>query len=236
MIDTNIKGLVGMTRSVLPGMVARNRGHVINLGSVAGKKERKERCEVPADLHVYIGSVVFVLICTATSFPPPHRHLSLQGRQRLRRDQGAYMPAKKTPTIHPCSPPAFNHPPPHPSIALRTTPPKSHVSNPRPRNKQAFVRTFSLNLRADLLGTAIRVTNVEPGMCETEFSSIRFGGDTAKAKEVYQGMEPITAEDVAETIFWCATLPAHVNVNTMELMPVSQAFSGFAVARWPSSK
>lgn len=99
---------------------------------------------------------------------------------------------------------------------------------------KAFVKTFSLNLRADLLGTSVRVTNLEPGMCETEFSTVRFEGDQAKAKEVYLGMEPLTAEDVAETIYWSATLPFHVNVNVLEIMPVSQAFAGFAVARRPS--
>ena len=97
---------------------------------------------------------------------------------------------------------------------------------------KAFVTQFSLNLRADLLGKNIRVTNIEPGMAETEFSLVRMHGDAPKAKNVYEGTEPLSAgKDVAETILWCVTRPPHVNVNRIEIMPVSQAFSDFAVHR-----
>ena len=96
---------------------------------------------------------------------------------------------------------------------------------------KAFVRQFSLNLRADLLGTAIRVSSIEPGMCETEFSLVRFQGDGGKAGNVYQGMKPLSADDVALTLESVLRLPAHVNVNAIELMPVQQAFAGFAVDR-----
>jgi 3-hydroxy acid dehydrogenase/malonic semialdehyde reductase len=96
---------------------------------------------------------------------------------------------------------------------------------------KAFVQQFSRNLRADLVGKGIRVTNIEPGMCETEFSKVRFGGDEVQAAAVYQGMQPLSAEDVAEVILWVAMRPPHVNVNQLELMPVSQAWSGFSVHR-----
>ena len=96
---------------------------------------------------------------------------------------------------------------------------------------KAFVTQFSLNLRADLLGKNIRVTSIEPGMCDTEFSLTRFHGDAAKADSVYAGMQPLSADDIANTIFWCITQPAHVNVNRLEIMPVMQAFSAFAVSR-----
>ncbi|MDE1183411.1 bifunctional NADP-dependent 3-hydroxy acid dehydrogenase/3-hydroxypropionate dehydrogenase YdfG [Paraburkholderia sp.] len=146
MIDTNCTGLVQVTRALLPGMVERNRGHVVNLGSVAGT-------------YPYAGGNVY----------------------------GA---------------------------------------------TKAFVRQFSLNLRADLSGTAIRVTDVEPGLCGgTEFSNVRFHGDDAKAANVYQNVQPLTAEDIAESIYWIATRPAHVNVNTIELMPVAQAFAGLSIHR-----
>lgn len=145
MVDTNIKGLLYCTRALLPGMVARDRGHVINIGSVAA--------ETP-----YPGSNVY----------------------------GA------------C---------------------------------KAFVAQFSLNLRADLLGSRVRVTDIEPGLAETEFSVVRFKGDREKAAAVYRGVKPLSAEDVAEAVVWCATLPEHVNVNRLELMPVMQAFAGFAVKR-----
>ncbi|MDR2710505.1 MAG: SDR family oxidoreductase [Burkholderiales bacterium] len=146
MIDTNIKGLVYCTRALLPGMVARGRGHVINLGSVAS--------EWP-----YPGGNVY----------------------------GA---------------------------------------------TKAFVHQLSNNLRADLLGTSVRVTNIEPGMCGgTEFSQVRFHGDEKKAAAVYQGVQPLTAEDIAEAVFWAATLPTHVNVNMMQLMPVCQAYGALAVHR-----
>ena len=145
MIETNCTGLVAVTRAVLPGMVARNRGHVVNVGSVAGA-------------YPYPGGNVY----------------------------GA---------------------------------------------TKAFVRQFTLNLRADLLGTAVRATSIEPGMAETEFSLVRFQGDAARASKVYEGVEPLSADDVAEAILWAVALPAHVNVNAIELMPVQQAFSAFAVSR-----
>jgi 3-hydroxy acid dehydrogenase / malonic semialdehyde reductase len=147
MVDTNCKGLMYVTRAVLPGMVARDRGHVINLGSVAGT-------------YPYPGGSVY----------------------------GA---------------------------------------------SKAFVEQFSLDLRADLVGKRVRVTNIEPGMAETEFSLVRFKGDEARARAVYQGFPALTAADVAEAVFWCATLPAHVNVNRLELMSVMQSFAGFAVKRAP---
>jgi 3-hydroxy acid dehydrogenase/malonic semialdehyde reductase len=146
MVDTNVKGLMYVTRAVLPGMVARKRGHVINLGS------------------------------TAAEFPYPGGNV-----------YGA---------------------------------------------TKAFVYQFSLNLRSDLLGTAVRVTDVEPGLSGgTEFSNIRFHGDDAKAAAVYAGTTPLTADDVAETIVWVASRPAHVNVNSVQLMPVCQAFGPLAVKR-----
>ena len=146
MVDTNVKGLMTITRAVLPGMVARDRGHVINLGSTAAH-------------WPYLGANVY----------------------------GA---------------------------------------------TKAFVHQFSLNLRCDLLGTKVRVTVVHPGMADgTEFSSIRFHGDDARAAKVYEGAEPLVPEDVAETIHWVATLPARVNINSIELMAVCQAFAGLAVSR-----
>lgn len=96
---------------------------------------------------------------------------------------------------------------------------------------KAFVKQFCLALRADMLGKNIRVTNIEPGMVETEFSLVRFKGQEDKAASVYDGMRGMSAADVAETIFWCATLPAHVNINRLQVMPTDQAFSPFAVHR-----
>src|ERR1700760_223758 len=145
MIDTNCKGLVYCTREILPGMVARKRGHVINLGSVAGT-------------WPYPGGNVY-------------------------------------------------------------------------GGTKAFVHQFSLNLRSDLHGTGVRVTCIEPGMADTEFSVVRFSGDQAKADNVYSGMQPMTADDIAESVYWAATLPPHVNVNTIELMPVAQSFAPFQVGR-----
>lgn len=148
MIDTNNKGLVYMTRAVLPGMVARNRGHIINLGSTAGR-------------WPYAGGNVY----------------------------GA---------------------------------------------SKAFVRQFSLNLRSDLHGSAIRVTDIEPGLVGgSEFSQVRFKGDETKAAKVYQNVQPLTPEDISEAVWWVATLPAHVNINTLEMMPVCQSFGGLVVARQP---
>ena len=97
---------------------------------------------------------------------------------------------------------------------------------------KAFVRQFSLNLRADLHGTGVRVSNVEPGLCGgTEFSNVRFHGDDARAAGVYANVQPLSAEDIAESVHWIATLPAHVNVNSIELMPVAQSFAGLNVHR-----
>ncbi|RSN12315.1 NADP-dependent 3-hydroxy acid dehydrogenase [Streptomyces sp. WAC 05977] len=146
MIDTNIKGLAHLTRALLPGMVERGRGHVINIGSVAG------------------------------SYPYPGGN--------------AYGATK------------------------------------------AFVHQFSLNLRADLQGTGVRVTNVEPGLVGgTEFSVVRFEGDQSKADNVYKGTTPLTAADVAESVFWAASQPEHVNINVIELMPVVQSFSALHIHR-----
>jgi 3-hydroxy acid dehydrogenase/malonic semialdehyde reductase len=146
MIDTNIKGLVHMTRAFLPGMVERKCGHVINVGSVAG-------------LYPYPGSNVY----------------------------GA---------------------------------------------SKAFVKQFSLNLRADLIGTRLRITCVEPGLSSgTEYSNVRFKGDDAKAEKVYEGVEALSSDDVAEAIFWSATLPAHMNINAIEIMPIQQSFAGTTIHR-----
>lgn len=145
MIDTNIKGLLYCTRAILPGMVERDRGHIVNIGSVAGN-------------YPYPGGNVY-------------------------------------------------------------------------GGTKAFVKQFSLNLRADLMGTRVRVTNVEPGMAESEFSLVRFKGDDGKANQVYQGTQPLTPEDVADVVFWAATRPEHVNINRVEVMPVCQAFSAFAISR-----
>jgi len=145
MVETNIKGLMYFTRLVLPGMVERNRGHIINLGSIAAS-------------YPYPGGNVY----------------------------GA---------------------------------------------TKAFVKQFSLNLKADLLGTAVRVTDIEPGLAQTEFSLVRFKGDVEKAEGVYKGTTPISAQDIAEIIFWVSNLPAHVNINLLEVMPVCQSFGFFAVDR-----
>jgi 3-hydroxy acid dehydrogenase/malonic semialdehyde reductase len=144
MIDTNVRGLAVLTRLLLPGMVDRGRGHVVNVGSVAGS-------------YPYPGGNVY----------------------------GA---------------------------------------------TKAFVHQFSLNLRADVVGTGVRVTSVEPGMAETEFSLVRLA-DERKARQVYEGLTPLSAADVADAILWAVTRPAHVNVNVIELMPTAQAFSPFAVKR-----
>jgi 3-hydroxy acid dehydrogenase/malonic semialdehyde reductase len=146
MIDTNTKGLVYCTRAVLPGMVERGRGHVVNIGSIAGT-------------YPYPGGNVY----------------------------GA---------------------------------------------TKAFVHQFSLNLRSDLHGTGVRVTCVEPGMVGgTEFSAVRFEGDQKKADSVYAGTKPLSADDIAESVYWAASLPAHVNVNTLEIMPVVQSFSALQIHR-----
>ena len=96
---------------------------------------------------------------------------------------------------------------------------------------KAFVHQFTLGLRSDLQGTGVRVSSIEPGMVETEFTLVRTGGDTAASDKLYGGANPMTAQDIAATILWIATLPPHLNVNTLEIMPVSQSFAGFQVAR-----
>ncbi|MGN6058238.1 MAG: SDR family NAD(P)-dependent oxidoreductase, partial [Sphingomicrobium sp.] len=96
---------------------------------------------------------------------------------------------------------------------------------------KAFVRQFSLDLRCDLAGTGVRVTSVEPGMAETEFTLVRTGGDQQASDKLYAGMDPLTAEDHAELFWWLANLPPHMNINTIELMPVSQSWAGFTVSR-----
>lgn len=99
---------------------------------------------------------------------------------------------------------------------------------------KAFVHQFSLGLRSDLHGTGVRVTSIEPGMVETEFTLVRTGGNQQAHDRLYGGATPMTAEDIAETIRWVAELPPHLNINTLELMPVSQSFAGFQVARDPN--
>jgi serine 3-dehydrogenase len=96
---------------------------------------------------------------------------------------------------------------------------------------KAFVRQFALGLRSDLSGTGVRVTSIEPGMVETEFTVVRNGGDQGASDTFYAGVNPLTGTDIAETVLWVASLPAHVNINTLELMPVNQSFAGFQVAR-----
>lgn len=96
---------------------------------------------------------------------------------------------------------------------------------------KAFVRQFSLDLRSDLAGTGVRVTSVEPGMAETEFTIVRTGGDKEASEKLYAGMNPMTADDLADLFWWLANLPPHLNINTVELMPVSQSFAGFTVER-----
>ena len=113
------------------------------------------------------------------------------------------------------------------SVAGDSPYPGSHVYG----GTKAFVKQFSLNLRCDLQGTGVRVSNIEPGLCESEFSMVRFGGDKARYDAMYQGAEPIQPEDIAETIFWVLNTPAHININSLELMPVSQSWSGFAIDR-----
>ncbi|WP_211461637.1 SDR family NAD(P)-dependent oxidoreductase [Collimonas silvisoli] len=146
MIATNCTGLVTMTHAVLPAMVTRDTGLVINIGSLAGH------------------------------FPSPGSNV-----------YGA---------------------------------------------SKAFVEQFTLNLRADLVGTGVRATNIAPGMCSgTEFSNVRFKGDDATAAKVYERTMSLTAEDIAETAYWIASLPSHINVNNIELMPTCQGFSPFAIKR-----
>lgn len=145
MVQTNIMGVLHCTQALLPRMLEKNDGHIVNLSSIAGT-------------YPYPGGNVY----------------------------GA---------------------------------------------TKAFVTQFTLNLRADLLGKNIRVTNIEPGMCDTEFSTVRFKGDAEKASNVYAGMTPLSANDIAESILWALTRPRHVNINRIEIMPTEQAFSPFSVSR-----
>ncbi|OJT25533.1 NAD(P)-dependent oxidoreductase [Archangium sp. Cb G35] len=145
MIDTNCKGLVYVTRALLPGMVKRNRGHVVNLGSVAAT-------------YPYPGGNVY----------------------------GA---------------------------------------------TKAFVHQFSENLKADLVGTRVRVTDIQPGMVETDFSLVRFKGDAQRASKVYEGMEALTPGDIADIMLWAVTRPARVNINVVEVMPADQGFGPFNIKR-----
>jgi serine 3-dehydrogenase len=143
-IDTNITGLVLLTRALLPKLIER-RGQIINLSSVAAT-------------YPYKGGAVYA-------------------------------------------------------------------------GTKAFVRQFSLDLRCDLAGTGVRVTSVEPGMAETEFTLVRTGGDQAASDALYANVDPLTAEDHANLFWWLANLPPHMNINTIELMPVNQSWAGFAVHR-----
>ena len=146
MIQTNIVGLTFLTRQILPQMVERKSGYIINIGSIAGN-------------YPYPGGNVY----------------------------GA---------------------------------------------TKAFVRQFSLNLRADLAGTGIRVTDIEPGLCGgTEFSNVRFKGDDERAAGVYENIRFICPEDIADTALWLYRRPAHMNVNTIEIMPVAQSFGALPVVR-----
>jgi serine 3-dehydrogenase len=143
-IETNVTGLVALTRVLLPKLIER-RGQIINLSSVAGT-------------YPYKGGAVY-------------------------------------------------------------------------GGTKAFVHQFSLDLRCDLAGTGVRVTSVEPGMAETEFTMVRTGGDKEASDKLYAGMNPMTAEDLADLFWWLANLPPHLNINTIELMPVSQSWAGFTVSR-----
>ncbi len=149
MIATNCSGLVHVTRAVVPGMVARKRGCIVNIGSIAGE-------------NPYPGGNVY----------------------------GA---------------------------------------------TKAFVHQFTQNLNADLIGTGVRASCVEPGLAGgTEFSNVRFAGDDERAKAVYAGTTPLTAEDIADTVYWIATRPPHVTINVISLMPNCQSFGPLAVKRAPA--
>ena len=143
-IDTNVTGLVALTRALLPRLIER-KGQIINLSSVAAT-------------YPYKGGAVYA-------------------------------------------------------------------------GTKAFVRQFSLDLRCDLAGTGVRVTSVEPGMAETEFTIVRTGGDVEASDKLYAGMNPMTSEDLADLFLWLANLPPHLNINTVELMPVSQSWAGFNINR-----
>ena len=149
MTDTNIKGLMAVTHAVLPAMVARDSGYIINVGSIAGS-------------WPYFGGNVY----------------------------GA---------------------------------------------TKAFVKQFSLNLRADLIGTQVRVTNLEPGnVAGTEFSNVRYHGDDDKAAKVYDGFKTITGDDIGDILLWLIESPAHINVNRLEVMPVAQTYNGLTIAKQDS--
>jgi NADP-dependent 3-hydroxy acid dehydrogenase YdfG len=137
MIDTNIKGLLYVTRAIVPGMVAREHGHVVNIGSIAARQ-------------TYTGGSVY---CAT----------------------------------------------------------------------KAAVKSLSEGLKIDLLGTPVRVTNIEPGLVETEFSNVRFRGDDDRASSVYTGMTPLTPDDIAETILFAVTRPAHVNISEIFVIPTDQS-------------
>src|SRR5215207_2780024 len=107
--------------------------------------------------------------------------------------------------------------------------PRAMCMEPAKRSKQ-----FALNLRADVLGSNVRVTNIEPGLTDTDFMLVRFGGDAAKKERFNQGLTPMTAEDIAEAIFWSCTLPRNVNINRIQMMPITQAFSPFARSGGPT--
>ena len=143
-LETNITGLVALTRALLPKLVER-RGQIINLSSVAAS-------------YPYKGGAVYA-------------------------------------------------------------------------GSKAFVRQFSLDLRCDLAGSGVRVTSIEPGMAETEFTIVRTGGDKAASDALYAGVDPMTAEDLADLFWWLANLPPHLNINIVELMPVNQSWAGFRVHR-----
>ncbi len=146
MADTNIKGLIALTHAVLPAMVKRDSGYIINVGSIAGS-------------WPYYGGNVY----------------------------GA---------------------------------------------TKAFVKQFSLNLRADLLGTQVRVTNLEPGaVAGTEFSNVRYHGDDGKADKVYEGFKNMTGDDIGDILLWLIETPAHINVNRLEVMPVAQTYNGLTIAK-----
>ena len=149
MTDTNIKGLMALTHAVLPAMVARDSGYIINVGSIAGS-------------WPYFGGNVY----------------------------GA---------------------------------------------TKAFVKQFSLNLRADLIGTQVRVTNLEPGnVAGTEFSNVRYHGDDDKAAQVYDGFKTMTGDDIGDILLWLIESPAHINVNRLEVMPVAQTYNGLTIAKQDS--
>lgn len=149
MIDTNVKGLMALTHAVLPAMVARDSGYIINVGSIAGS-------------WPYFGGNVY----------------------------GA---------------------------------------------TKAFVKQFSLNLRADLIGTQVRVTNLEPGnVAGTEFSNVRYHGDDDKAAQVYDGFKTMTGDDIGDILLWLIESPAHINVNRLEVMPVAQTYNGLTIAKQDS--